>query len=467
MIGEGREHTLTSGGAMSGRHPGSAVAPGPRVRVRRMVGLGLPIVASMAAVNLATLIDAAMVGTLGDAALAAVGVGGVAAFMVQSPLYGISVGVQAIAARRVGERRRGELATPLNAALVILLLIAPAYSLILMALVPDVFPLANRDPSVIGQGVPYLQYRLLGTLFLTTNLAFRGYWTAVDRPRRFLVAVLVAQSSNVVFNYVLIFGKLGFPSLGVAGAGIGTSLAYAMGTLVNLGMGLRHARSEGFLRQRPSRAELTTLARLAAPNGVQQGLQYAAFTALFVVVGWLGTREVASSTVLVNVFITCTLPCIGLSVACTTLVGQALGSASRMEARRWGRETTGLAAVVLAVLGLPLVAAPDAVMGIFIHDSETIALARTAVQVTGGSLVFEAVHTVLAGALLGAGEARKVMWITAGVQWGAALPAAWLAGVVLEFGLTGVWATLAGFRLLAALMFGWVWERGQWGEGAL
>ncbi|MDH3946896.1 MAG: MATE family efflux transporter, partial [Chromatiales bacterium] len=120
------------------------------IRLRRILTLGLPIIGGMVSQNVLNLVDTAMVGTLGDAALAAVGIGGFTLFMCQALILGISTGVQATASRRKGEGNEDRAATVLNTALVLVLLIGPLFSLILSFAIPRVFPLINDDPAVIA-----------------------------------------------------------------------------------------------------------------------------------------------------------------------------------------------------------------------------------------------------------------------------------------------------------------------------
>ncbi|MDH3728808.1 MAG: MATE family efflux transporter, partial [Myxococcales bacterium] len=150
----------------------------PVERRRRILGLALPIIGGMLSQNVLNLVDTAMVGTLGDAALAGVGLGGFANFLLSSFVLGLSAGVQAMAARRVGEGRRAETAIPLNGGLLIALIIAVPWSATLIALAPEYFPWLTTDPSVVEQGVPYLRARLFAMAAMGMNFAFRGYWNA-------------------------------------------------------------------------------------------------------------------------------------------------------------------------------------------------------------------------------------------------------------------------------------------------
>ncbi|MEJ2129244.1 MAG: MATE family efflux transporter [Woeseiaceae bacterium] len=129
-------------------------------RRQRIFSLALPIIGGMVSQNLLNIVDTAMVGFLGDAALAAVGLGGFIVFMCQALILGISTGVQSSAARRQGEGNPERAAAILNAALLLVLIVAPIFSLVLIQLAEPAYPYLNADPAVIEKGVPYIEWRL-------------------------------------------------------------------------------------------------------------------------------------------------------------------------------------------------------------------------------------------------------------------------------------------------------------------
>ena len=182
--------------------------------------------------NVLNLVDTAMVGTLGNAALAAVGIGGFVVFMCQAFILGVSTGVQAMASRRKGAGRISEMAVPLNAGLLLVLIVSPFITWIVLVFLPDVYPFLNTDPEVIEQGVPYVQVRIFAVVFVGMNFAFRGYWSAIDLTRLYMKTLIIMHSLNILLNYILIFGKLGAPALGVTGAGLATSIATGVGTAI-------------------------------------------------------------------------------------------------------------------------------------------------------------------------------------------------------------------------------------------
>ena len=182
-------------------------------RFRRILTLALPIIGGMVSQNILNLVDTAMVGSLGDAALAAVGLGGFANFMFMALILGVSTGVQVMAARRKGQGLLDQTALPLNAGLAMVLALAPLMTAVLIFWLPDIYSLLNSDVEVIEQGVPYLRWRVLAITIVGCNFAFRGYWNAVDLSRLYMGTLVVMHATNIFLNWVFIFGNLGVPAL--------------------------------------------------------------------------------------------------------------------------------------------------------------------------------------------------------------------------------------------------------------
>ena len=433
-----------------------------RDRLRRILVLALPIIGGMVSQNVLNLVDTAMVGSLGDTALGAVGIGGFATYMSMALLLGVSIGVQVLAARRKGEGTLGEMAVPLNGGLLLIFAVAPPLSALLYVAVPWIYPHLNADPDVVAQGVPYLQARVLSIVFVGANFAFRGYWNAVDLTRFYMGTLIAMHATNIALNWVLIFGNLGAPALGVTGAGIASALSTAVGFSIYIALGLRYARAAGFLRGLPSRQDLSRLARLSAPTGLQQLFSSAGLLMMFWIIGYVGTRELAAASVIINLTLVALLPGIGLGLAASTLVGQALGRRDVDDAEQWGWDVARVGMLALATLGLPAVLWPGLLLAGFIHDPETMAVADVPMRLVGLTMGIEGLGVVIMHALLGAGDARRVMMVAALAQWAVFLPLAWLAGPALGFGLTTIWLLYGGYRAGMAAVFTRHWIRGNW-----
>jgi multidrug resistance protein, MATE family len=424
--------------------------------------LSLPIIGGMVSQNILNLVDTAMVGSLGNQALAATGLGGFANWMAMAFITGLSAGVQAMAARRMGEKKEGEMAIPLNGGLLLAFLLAAPWSLLLFFLAPLIFPFLNPDPAVIAHGVPYIQARLLGMVAVAMNFSFRGYWNGINYSGVYMRTLIVMHISNIVLSYILIFGLFGLPALGTAGAGIGTTMATYLGTALYLYEAFKVARKNGFLKGIPKGDTLVTMLRLAIPSGIQQLFFSAGMTAFFWIVGRVGTAELAASNVLLNLLLVAILPGMAFGMACASLVGQALGRNDSQDASRWGWEVSWIASLTVGLLSLPAVFMPDLVLGLFLHDPATLALARMPLQLLAMTMALDTLGSVLMQALLGAGDSKRVMLVSVSFQWLIYLPALFVLTKIGWIGLTGIWILQMGYRALQTMVFTGLWRQGRW-----
>ncbi len=431
-------------------------------RYKRILELSLPIMGGMASQNVMNLVDTAMVGSLGKHALAAVGLSSFVTFMAQAGIMGLSSGVQAIAARRLGEGREGDMAVPLNGGLLLAVALGVPLTVLLFALAPRLYPYLMDDPQVVAEGVPYLKARLLAITAVGMNFCFRGYFNGVNLSRLYLRTLLVAHAVNLVLNYGLIYGKLGMPALGATGAGIGTAIATYVGTITYVVLALGHARAAGFLRGLPDRKTLRAMLALSVPSGVRQLFFATGLTTLFWIVGRVSTTALAAANVLINLMLVAILPSLGLGLAAASLVGQALGRRDPADARRWGWEVVRVALGVLAVIGLPMLFAPTLLLSVFTSDAATIEAARLPLQLVGGTIAFDGVALVLQNAMLGAGDARRIMFVSIVLQWALFLPLAYVVGPLLGLGLLGIWVVQAVHRALQAACFAVMWRGDGW-----
>jgi putative MATE family efflux protein len=427
-------------------------------------GIALPIMGGMMSQNVLNLVDIGMVGHLGDNALAATGIGSFSSYLAISFIIGLSAGVQALAARRLGEERHSETAIPLNGGLLLALLIGLPLCIILILFTPKAFTFLTADPQVQELGIPYLQVRIASMIGVGMNFSFRGYWSAIHMTGVYLRTLLVMHALNIFLNWVLIFGNLGAPELGVYGAGLATTISIYVGTVLYFFFALRHTRDKGFLQAVPSRSTLWQQFRLSLPSSLQQLFFAAGLVTLVWIVGRIGTGEVAAVNVLMTFHITAILPAFGIALAATTLVGNALGRNDIDEAARWGWNCSVITFIYGVLLSLVLIPFAEPILGVFLTNPETRRLAYWPMVLWAIMIAFDTMGMVLNNALIGAGDTRRSMWISLLWQWAFFLPLAYLAGPVLGYGLIGVWVINGLYRTGQALNCAQQWHRRKWAD---
>ncbi|USE39200.1 MATE family efflux transporter [Endozoicomonas sp. SCSIO W0465] len=432
-------------------------------RLATIFQLGFPIMLAMLSQSMINLVDTALVGPLGENALAAVGAGSYANFVALSLMTGLSAAIQAQVARRVGAGRLTECAMPTNHGLIIAFCFASPLSIILVMTAPWLLELFDQSsPSFTGEATDYFQIRVMALTAAAMNLSFRGFWNGIGQPNGFLKLLVCTHICNVIFSFILIYGKLGLPVMGVQGAALGTLLSMYLGALLNLCVLNKRARQFGFLTHWKNWASFKRLVYLAIPDSLQQTLFALGMMMLFAIVAQLGIREMAIAHVLLNISLFLILPGLGLGMAANTLVSQSLGAREPEVAWRWGQEVMYTASAVLLVLSLPLIFAPEAVLSLFLHDPSLLAMGLIPLQLTGIGVVLDAPSLVFVQTLLGAGANRTVLCIRFVAQWLILLPLCWLIGPALGLGLTALWTVPTLQRMVTSISFLAVWRSRRW-----
>ncbi len=433
-------------------------------RVKRIFRLSIPIIGGMVSQNILNLVDIFFVKSLGDAALAASGLGGFLSFAAIAFVLGLSTGVQALSSRIKGAGRMQEAAVPLNCGLFLAVILGVAISAVVYFSCPYFYPYINNDGAVVVPGVPYLQIRVLGGIFVGINFVFRGYWNAIDRPQVYLATLLVMHMTNIVLNYLLIFGNGGFPKLGLVGAAWGTTLSLALGSAIYGVSALKMAKNQGFLRILPQRSDFKKMLKISAPAGLQQVFFAAGLVAFYQVVGGISTSALAAANILTNIMLFAVLPEMGFGLATTTLVGQSLGAADPSGAKAWAWDVCKIGFMAAFLIGCPMWLCPEWLLQPFAPDLQTLSLALEPLRITGLIICFDAVGVVLMYALLGAGASTFVMGVSLTIQWLVFIPLAYLSVSWWHFGLLEVWLMQAIYRLLQGIIFAIAWQRNRWSK---
>ncbi|WP_415885015.1 MATE family efflux transporter [Neptuniibacter sp. QD37_6] len=413
--------------------------------------------------SLLNLVDAVLVGQLGEASLAGVGIGGYANFVAISLILGLSSGVQTLVARHQGEGQNDHAASPVHWGLLISLIFALPVSCVLIYYSGSIVSLMTDDSAVQDISEAYFDYRTAAMVAIGLNLSFRGWWNGTKRPATYFKVLIATHLLNVIISYCLIFGELGLPRLGAPGAGLGTAIALYIGALLNAVMVYKDAKTNGLFKFSTQQASsIYRVIKLAIPHSIQQFFLALAICILIWIIGQLGTSEQAIAHVLINLSLFLILPAVGFGVACTSLVSHSIGEDNYQEAARWGWDVIVTALVCISLLSIPLAIFPEAVLSAFLQSEQLIEIAVLPLQLTALAICLDAAAIVLTQALLGVGANRSVLLISTFGQWCFFLPLAWLFGPILGFGLLGIWIVQIVHRLLSSAIFIRIWSQQHW-----
>jgi putative MATE family efflux protein len=433
--------------------------------LRRIARLAIPVVLAQLSQTFMGLADTLMVGRLGPAAVAAVGIATLLFAVLANALKAVETGVQALIARRVGEGRDGEVGQILGSAMVVLLG-GGAAACVLGLLWPRFWmSLVSQDPVVRELGSSYLAWRCVFLLPFLLYFHVRACFDGIGWTRIGMATGIGMNLVNVGLNWVLIFGKLGAPAMGVKGAAVASGIASLLASLAIGAVALQRPirrRFRLFARDIVRWDQVCSLLRVGWPPMLQAAGLLAGLVAFYVILGRLGTVSVAAGNIVMRIASVSIMPVIGIGVAVQTVVGQSLGARDERQAVRAGWSGVVLAATFMSFVGLVFLLWPEFLLGAFVTDPAVIAAGRPILHLTALVQVIASVGLVLGAAQRGAGATRTVMLVDLGTAAAILLPGGWIGAILLGRGLVGAWYAFLVWFLVHASLMAWHFHRGAW-----
>lgn len=431
------------------------------------MSLAWPVMLEQVMASLTQIVDMVMIGHLGPVAVAGIGLSFQPFFFVFAVFSGLAVGTTALVARHTGAGRGEEAGHVAAQSVLVALLLGLALLIPGYVFADDLVRLMGAEPDVVQVGAVYIRFIVPGGVFMLLAMllggALRG---AGDTQTPMRVGILI-NISNVVLNYVLIFGRLGFPALGVKGAAIATSVSRASGGLILLGLVIAGRAGLSFRAASLRRLDFPVIRRTLAvgvPAAGERIIMGGAQILYARIVASLGTVAYAAHAIAMNAESVAYMPAMGFATAASTTVGQSLGSDRPETAERYGWECGRTAMVFMGAMGLVLLAIPHLLMRLYTTDPEVIRLGSICLRIMGPAQVAQAAGFVFGGALRGAGDTRRVMYITIAGVWTGRLGLCALLILRLGVGLGGAWIAMASdwvirSSLLIARFRGGAWKR--------
>ncbi|MFI5315707.1 MAG: MATE family efflux transporter [Myxococcota bacterium] len=426
--------------------------------------LAWPTILAFGTQTLVRVVSLAMVASLGESAVAGVGVANQFFWLVQSLGTVAPTGIMAVLARAVGARDARLADSALRQGLWLGLGVGVLSSLILLPLTAGAIAAYGVDAQVTALGSRYLFWATLGIVPITLSLVFGAALRAAGDTRTPLAIGAAANLLNLGLGWALIYGKLGLPALGVAGAGIAATLAVSLQLPVFFWLWLtgRLCIARAGAEARPERAMVTRLLRIGYPAAIEGALFQGGLLLFMRIIAPYGTEALAAYQVGTQILAFSFLPGLGFGAAASTLVGQHLGEGDPARAERSAWRSMLGAMLAMSALGAGITAfAPE--LASFFRLSP-LAIERTVdfVWILGAVQPLMAIEYTIGGALRGAGDTRFPLFaIFTGLFLFRLTPASIAAGV-FHARLNVVWGMLVlDYAVKAALLIA-RFARGRW-----
>jgi len=442
----------------------------PRKRLSiRILEIAMPAIAGMSSQMVVSVVETAMVGRLPDAevSLAAMGLGVLATWTLVSFFSSLSTGTHILVARRFGEGNDSAAGAVLNNSLLLSFFLGLLFGGLGFAYAYEFINLFSSDHRVSLVAADYIRYRSLGLPFFLLTVSYRGFFYGIGKTKIFMFSAIVSYVVNIALDYLLIFGVLGFPAMGVGGAGLAASIGMVVGyvffVFVTFARDYR-IRYRYYQHVRWSLEQIRSIVNISLPVSLQNILILFGFLIFVAITGVIGTIDQAATQVVITALFLSFMPCFGFGIATQTLVGNALGDRRPVEAHQFGVETAKLATLFTLALGALFVLAPDLILRVITTNERVIDVARPLLRIAGVAQVVYGSGIIIAHALQAAGATLYVMYLEIITHWLIFLPLAYVFGVVLEKGILGAWLALP---IYVVFYTGIAWSKflsGSWKE---
>ena len=442
----------------------------PSVDLSRPPALGellrftVPLMVGMLTFGLHGVIDAVFIGRLGTPQLAGLGMANAYYITTVVLFLGVMRNAVAFTGRAFGAGRLHEIGPALVQYQWLALAALPLAWAWAWAF-PGLARAAGLSADVVAYATTYLFIRVWETPCVLLVILYATYHQSKGNSRLPMLTNWLVLPVNVALDYVLIFGKLGLPALGLAGAALATVLANVSGAVLIMSVSHLHrdARPERLsILGRPNRAMLREILRVSLPMGLGDFLEMCNFLVFYAIVGRLGTTALAAGNLALQVTHLIFLPGFAVGIAASSYMGRYMGAGKPALARQATLRALGVGATYMGLAGIPLWFLGERIAAGFVSEREAIIGAGLVFKVLAVYQVFDAVGMILRSALGGAGDTRVPMAMLPLCAVGVMFPVALLLSEGAHLGLLGAFLGEALYIFVLAGVLWWRFERGPW-----
>lgn len=414
-----------------------------------------PLIATQLLMVAMSFVDTVMAGRLGAVQLAAVALGSSMWMLVFLACTGLMMGLAPSFAQLVGARRESELAPTFQQGIWLALGVG-AVACVGLRRTSALMPLFGVDPEVQPVAEAYLDAVAWGMPAVCLYLVPRFLNEGFGHTTPVMGVQLVLLPLGILGNYAFMFGHLGAPALGAVGAGVSTAIGFWIGAVLMLAQVLRHRRYRtltllaGF--GRPDPARLAQLGWLGLPIAASMVLETGLFATTTLLMGRLGAVPLGAHQVVLNYASLTFMVPLGIAMATTVRVGQAMGAGRPRAARRRGFAGIALGAGAMTVSATLMLLFPEHIIGLYTTDRQVAEVAVTLLFAAALFQVFDGLQVTAAGALRGYKDVNWPMLLCVAAYWMIGLPAMWWLGLQGEGDPAGLWFGLVAGLSIAALL---------------
>ena len=405
-----------------------------------MLRLAVPVVVIQVGMMAMGVVDTILVGHISARALAAVALGNLYFFGLAVFAMGTLMVLDPVVAQAFGAGDRAAVGRAVQRGVLLAALLTVPVALLLTLAAP-VFRLARQPSDVVPLASAYALVTAPGVFPFLLFVVFRQSLQSMGRTAPIVAVIIGANLVNAVLNWVLIYGYLGFPAMGVVGSAWATSISRAL-LAAGLWVGARGELGPMLWPLRPGIWQwepLSRMLRLGVPIGAQGVLEFGAFALVALMMGWIGTREMAGHQIAINLASLTFMVPLGVGDAGSVLVGQAAGRGDPEGTRGAARAALACGVTFMSLTAALFLTVPEPLARLYSRDLDVVRLAATLIPLAGVFQVFDGLQVVAAGILRGLGDTRVPMLVNLLGYWLIGIPVSAYLGFGAGLGPVGLW----------------------------
>jgi MATE family multidrug resistance protein len=418
--------------------------------------LAYPVIIGQLGIIMMGVVDSLMVGKLGAAPLAAASLGNGMAFIIMIIGIGVSYAVTPLVAIAVGAGKMEDCGVYFRQSL----LVNSVFSIMIATIIffaADLVQYLDQPEDVQIQATSYMKIIGISAVPMLMFQSYKQFIEGLSVMRPAMIITLIANLVNAFANWLLIFGNLGFPALELDGAGWATFASRIFMALALMGFVMNNKFFKkydvSFHYKSINWPVIKKLLSLGLPSGFQYFFEVGAFAFAVVMVGWLGTAQLAAHQIALNLASISFMAVLGISVAGSIRVGNAVGMRDITETRRAGFTASLLGASIMFVAGVIFILGRNFLPTLYVDDREVISYASSLLVIAALFQLSDGTQAVGIGILRGLTDVKIPTAITFVAYWIVGLPVGYILGFIFEFGVQGVWiGLLFGLTTSAVLL---------------
>ncbi len=380
-----------------------------KITYNRIWLIAYPIILGSIAQNLINFTDTAFLGRVGEIALGAGALGGLFYLAIIMLGLGFGTGAQIIMARRYGENNLKQIGSVVEHSLIFLLPLALLVFSLMYFFSSSILENAVSSRAVYEGTVAFLKYRAFGIFFAFTNLTFRAFYVGITRTRVITYTTFVLAIVNIILDYLLIFGKFGFPEMGITGAALASVLAEVVATIFFFSytfIFIDFKKFNLFHFVKPSIEKMYHILRVSLPTMLQSFFSLSVWFVFFLIIEKLGESALAVSNIIRSVFVILLIPIWGFAAATNSLVSQLIGQGRSDEVLSLIYKIVRLCFIgVLAIVSIGVLF-PRFILSIYTNDRLLIEMGIPLMYIVSGGALLLSVGLILFNGVTGTGKTQ-------------------------------------------------------------